>query len=764
MESGAAGLECLGVDTETAASTANICHSEAVSRRCRPGAKIAAFVSQNGRVLAWVLGTSVAVGALITTVLVTAHAVGKLPGTQERRQTCDSPACWNISRRLRRSMNASVDPCDDFYAFACQRWDGQQGGPIWQSAADSLKRDFEAAREALLERRFSGGAMDEAEGYLVDFVEHCHNEKPLNTSQGKDPVLEQLDSMGGYPLFTRGWRNCSYCWIKAETRLAHMGYNQALLLARFDTDAKRHNRRVLVIGHQPFMFTQAVLDNVKSVEDIKIFLRDVALRYRDPPAGQEATDLEDVDEQIDEMFNFSRSLVEELGPQSPGPQEPRRMTLKEMLKEIPEIDWIKYIHKLTSFALKAANLPEVGEKDSVLVLNLGALRTLAKFIGNWRHYRAMANYIGYKFLINSVYFSPREGVRETYYNYTAKYNVTFDRMAKCKELSETLGLVTYHHYFRTNRHKFDRQREMAVHMLDQVRAQFNATLKSAAWIDNSTRALLSKKLENVHALVGYTDWLLNATEVHNFYKMGGAPKRDGPFLERLLYHRENRYRQQIEELFSPRKPEIWEDINARTVSAAYNIRDINVKVYAGMLLEPFSYLDVPTYVNYGTVGFVAGHEIIHAFDDRGITIDEHGVDFSTSKWNPTTKKEFDQRMKSLINFYTNHFKVNGSHTRNENLADTSAARFSFKSYRSEPASCTAPALPGFENYTNDQLYFLSFASIWCNNNTYDPNSIYSPNHARVNGPLMNLEEFATTFQCQKGSPMNPSKKAAVWDV
>lgn len=764
MESGAAGLECLGVDTETAASTANICHSEAVSRRCRPGAKIAAFVRQNGRVLAWVLGTSLAVGALITTVLVTAHAVGKLPVAQERRQTCDSPACWNISRRLRRSMNASVDPCDDFYAFACQLWDGQQGGPIWQSAADDLKRDFEAAREALLQRRFSGDAMDEAERYLVDFVEHCRNEKPLETSQGKDPVLEQLDSMGGYPLFTRGWRNCSYCWIKAETRLAHMGYNQALLLARFDTDAKRRNRRVLVIGHQPFMFTQAVLDNVKAVEDIKIFLRDVALRYRDPPAGQEATDLEDVDEQIDEMFNFSRSLVEELGPQSPGPQEPLRMTVKEMLKEIPEVDWIKYIHKLTSFALKAANLPEVGEEDSVLVLNLGALRTLAKFIGNWRHYRAMANYIGYKFLINGVYFSPREGVRETYYNYTAKYNVTFDRMAKCKELSETLGLVSYHHYFRTNRHKFDRQREMAVHMLDQVRAQFNATLKSAAWIDNSTRALLSRKLENVHALVGYTDWLLNATEVHNFYKMGGAPGREGPFLERLLYHRENRYRQQIEELFSPRKPEIWEDINARTVSAAYNIRDINVKVYAGMLLEPFSYLDVPTYVNYGTVGFVAGHEIIHAFDDRGITIDEHGVDFATSKWNPTTKKEFDQRMKSLINFYTNHFKVNGSHTRNENLADTSAARFSFKSYRSERASCTAPALPGFENYTNDQLYFLSFASIWCNNNTYDPNSIYSPNHARVNGPLMNLEEFATTFQCQKGSPMNPSKKAAVWDI
>lgn len=763
MESGAAGLERLGVDTETTASTANICHTEAgPSRRCRPGAKIAAFVRQNRHILASVLGASLVTGVLITTVLVTAHGAGKHPDAQERRQTCDSPACWNISRRLQRSMNVSVDPCEDFYAFACQRWDAQQGGPIWQSTADGLKQDFQATKEALLQRRFS--QTDDAENYLVDFVEHCYNEKPLNTSQGEDPVLEQLDEMGGYPLFIRGWRNCSYSWMKAETRLAHMGYNQALLLARFDTDAKRRNRRVLVVGHQPHMFTQAVLDNVKAVQDIKIFLRDVALRYRDPPADEESADLEDVDEQIDEMFNFSRSLVKELGPQSPPSQEPLRMTVKALSRKIPEINWIKYIHELTSFALKAADLPEVGEEDSVLVLNLGALQTLAKFISNCRHYRAMANYIGYKFLINSVYFSPREDIRETYYNYTAKYNVTFDRTAKCKELSETLGLVTYHHYFRTNRHKFDRQREMAVHMLDQVRAQFNATLKSATWIDNSTRALLSRKLENVHAMVGYTDWLLNTTEVYNFYKMAGAPGREEPFLERLLYHRVNRYRQQIEELFSPRKPEIWEDINARTVNAAYNIRDINVKVYAGMLLEPFSYLDVPTYVNYGTVGFVAGHEIIHAFDDRGITIDEHGVDFSSDEWDPATRKEFDRRMNSLIDFYTNHFKVNGSHTRNENLADTSAARFSFKSYRGEQASRTAAALPGFENYTNDQLYFLSFASIWCNNNTYDPNSIYSPNHARVNGPLMNLDEFATTFHCQTGSPMNPSKKAAVWDI
>ncbi|CAN7996583.1 unnamed protein product [Ixodes pacificus] len=86
----------------------------------------------------------------------------------------------------------------------------------------------------------------------------------------------------------------------------------------------------------------------------------------------------------------------------------------------------------------------------------------------------------------------------------------------------------------------------------------------------------------------------------------------------------------------------------------------------------------------------------------------------------------------------------------------------FQSYKIDPESQEAPALPGLERYTNDQLYFLSFASIWCNNNGYDPTSIYSPHHARVNGPLMNLAEFAQAFRCPADTNMNPKDKKAVW--
>ncbi|XP_075747605.1 neprilysin-1-like isoform X2 [Rhipicephalus microplus] len=751
---------------DNATSTTNICDEEASTRRrTSPGSKFVALVSRNRRHLALALAAILVVAVAAASVLVT---VQNTRDKLDHRQVCNTSACWRISQRLRRSMNESVDPCEDFYEFACQRWDADQGGPIWQSTADTIKREFGASRDNLLQGRYA--EPNKAESYLINFVEHCQNDKPRSTSEGMDPVLVELKSMGGYPLFEPEWTWGTYCWMQAEARLAHMGYNQALLQARFDVDPKRHGRRIIVLGLQPLMFTRAVLDKEDTVTGIRTFLRNVALSYRKLHNGTKeyANEQQDVESQITEMFNFSRALLEDLENETTASQKPQRMTVEELSRKIPEIKWLKYLRKLTSPALQEAGLPEFNDTDSVMVLNLEALRALAKFLGNCRqnthHVRAMANYIGYKFLINSVFFSPQPEIRETYYNYTMQQGVQFNRTAKCRELVETLRLVSYHHYFRTNQHKFDQQRALAVHMLDEVKVQFNKILKAAAWIDSSTRTLLIRKLANVHALVGYTEWLLNATNIYNFYQMDKAPKTNGPFLERLVYHRVQKYNQQVKELFLDRNPEIWQDINAETVNAAYHIRDVNVKVYAGMLLEPFSYLDVPIYVNYGTVGFVAGHEIIHAFDDRGITIDEFGVDFEKDQWSNATRQEFNRRMQSLIDFYAKTFQVNGSHTRNENLADTSAARFSFKSYRHEQGPTKARVLPGFEKYTNDQLYFLSFASIWCNNNKYDPNSIYSNNHARVNGPLMNLDEFAETFQCSRGSKMNPTQKAPVWNI
>lgn len=80
----------------------------------------------------------------------------------------------------------------------------------------------------------------------------------------------------------------------------------------------------------------------------------------------------------------------------------------------------------------------------------------------------MANYIGYKFLINAVYFSPNIEILNTYYTYIAKHGSSFNRKLICKELAENLRLVHYHHYFRINKPKYEERRAMVSSFLISI--------------------------------------------------------------------------------------------------------------------------------------------------------------------------------------------------------------------------------------------------------------------------------------------------------
>ena len=76
-------------------------------------------------------------------------------------------------------------------------------------------------------------------------------------------------------------------------------------------------------------------------------------------------------------------------------------------------------------------------------------------------------------------------------------------------------------------------------------------------------------------------------------------------------------------------------------------------------------------------------------------------------------------------------------------------------------------MPGV-NLTNNQLFFIGFAQVWCSVSTAESqklqilNDPHSPSEFRVLGTLSNSKEFAEQFDCPLGSAMNPVDKCAIW--
>ncbi|KAJ7331609.1 hypothetical protein OS493_019194 [Desmophyllum pertusum] len=118
-------------------------------------------------------------------------------------------------------------------------------------------------------------------------------------------------------------------------------------------------------------------------------------------------------------------------------------------------------------------------------------------------------------------------------------------------------------------------------------------------------------------------------------------------------------------------------------------------------------------------------------------------------------------------FHTKNLK--GKQTLGENIADNGGIKQAYQAYQNWKARRgSEPPLPGMKDFTNEQIFFLGFAQIWCSK--YRPETamrqvdygVHSPGKFRVIGSLSNFDEFAKAYNCPKGSPMNPKHKCAVW--
>ncbi|VTT69520.1 unnamed protein product [Fusarium fujikuroi] len=202
---------------------------------------------------------------------------------------------------------------------------------------------------------------------------------------------------------------------------------------------------------------------------------------------------------------------------------------------------------------------------------------------------------------------------------------------------------------------------------------------------------------------------------------------------------------------------------------AYHARTLNqIVLFAGFQQFPIYDVEFPSYLLYGGMGSVVGHEITHGFDNTGRNFDSIGN--ATQWWDEKSIKAFEEKTKCFIEQYNNFtilapngtdVHVNGTLTLDENIADAGGVSSSYEAWKKwEDEKGKAKNLPGLQGFTHEQLFFIKWGQTWCSNVppelglTLLEDDVHSPAPARVLLPLKNTVGFNKAFNCPKKEPVS----------
>ena len=239
-------------------------------------------------------------------------------------------------------------------------------------------------------------------------------------------------------------------------------------------------------------------------------------------------------------------------------------------------------------------------------------------------------------------------------------------------------------------------------MVDQIKAAFAKRIEAINWMAPATKQEALAKVHNIVVGVGYPD---------KWKDYSGLKLSPGSAYANKQAASQLAYAQQLAKIGKPLdRGEWW--MNAQLVNAVNLPVQNGLNFPAAILQRPFFDPAADPAFNYGAIGAVIGHEISHSFDNNGAAFDASGK--MRNWWTAEDMARFTAAGKALADQYDAYepfpgLRVNGKLTLGENIADVAGLAASYDAYRASLKGKEAPVIAGF---TGDQRFFIAFAQSW----------------------------------------------------
>jgi putative endopeptidase len=299
-------------------------------------------------------------------------------------------------------------------------------------------------------------------------------------------------------------------------------------------------------------------------------------------------------------------------------------------------------------------------------------------------------------------------------------------------------------------------------MVDNVVAAYHDRINKLPWMSDSTKAKAHAKLNTVMKKVGYPE---------KWRDYSSLKIDKSSFVENVMrgYQWLNDY--QIAKLGKPIDRTEW-DMTPQTWNAYYNPSNNEIVLPAAAFIVPGMADEcVDDAIMYGyAAGSTIGHEITHGFDDQGSQFDEKGN--LKEWWSADDRKKFVDLTKGIVHQFNDYTVANGIHLngdaeQGENIADLGGMLLGLEAFKKTNQYKEGKTIGGF---TPVQRYFIGFALSWYGKvrdeslATTIKSDVHAPNMYRVNGPVVNIDEFYEAFNIKPGDKMYrpDSLRVKIW--
>jgi putative endopeptidase len=647
------------------------------------------------------------------------------------------------------TIDKSVDPCVDFYEYACGNWIKNSEIPPdqaqWVSFVELHERNMDIMR-GILEKASTGGASRNAiDQKIGDLYGSCMDEKTVNTKgiAALKPELDRIDAVKDKQSLI--------------DEIAHVHMIGAGPLFNFYSASDLHNADQVIAYIDQGGLTAPDRDYYLKDDDKTKAVRQHFVDYMtevftlaSKDGMQSGTPSQDADSVLRIETALAKAEMDRTSRRDPKSRD-HKMHRDEAVSLASNFYLDRYFKDVNAPAFTSLN---VGNPDFFKqinsVLDSESLESLKTYV-KWHLLNSSAPWLSEPYVqANFKMQQALTGQKEIQARWKRCTNLV-DR-----ELGEASGQRYVDVAFPPD------SKARMLKMVNALEKSLGEDIQSLSWMSDETKKQAAIKLAAINNKIGYPDVWRDYSSV---------VIKPGDLLGNIQRANEFESKRDINKIDKPLDRKEW-GMTPPTVNAYYSPSYNEIVFPAGILQPPFFDPKLDDAVNFGGIGLVIGHELTHGFDDQGRKFDPQGN--LHDWWTKQDGEEFEKRVSCVANEYSSFvavddLKLNGKLTLGENTADNGGARISLMALEHVIADDkSGKESQKIDGYTPQQRFFLGFGRVWCEKRRpevarmrvlVDP---HSPGKWRVDGVVQNMPEFQKTWSCKAGQPMVADNACHVW--